>query len=452
MSHENPTTFDTNSAVYKSMLTQKSYDPYFKAGDWTFTDINGVTHSLYEDYLDKGIPVVVEYFATWCGYCKSYHNTHYLSDIASNYDDVAVFMIEVANGGSESDLYTEFTKDGITSNWVDGNAANVVVLSDSEAASLQQQYVMQSPAGNYGLTGFPAVFMIASDGNAMKIASQYRTDFTDFHDMHDQVLQFDAHHDDLFNQLGLGPDDGSSNDPTQGRSTDELDQFKSLVSIGTQTAPEFVLTDIEGNSVDLYGDYLNNDIPVVLYMFATWCGYCKSYTDSGILSDLNEQFGDQVQVIMVEAASNNTTADLDSFIETYGLEDQLIIESTAINGSYGLQYFPTLFSINTAGEMINFGSVRNNFADSSDMFEEIMAFEAYGQADTAKTEPILGDINQDGALNIIDVVQTIQLILNDNPPTVEQRLISDVNADQTIDIRDVVGLVTSILDNDEDVF
>ena len=81
-----------------------------------------------------------------------------------------------------------------------------------------------------------------------------------------------------------------------------------------------------------------------------------------------------------------------------------------------------------------------------------MAFEAYGQADTAKTEPILGDINQDGALNIIDVVQTIQLILNDNPPTVEQRLISDVNADQTIDIRDVVGLVTSILDNDEDVF
>jgi thiol-disulfide isomerase/thioredoxin len=42
--------------------------------DFTVTDINGTSHNLYA-YLNSGKTVVVDYFATWCSICWSYHNT-----------------------------------------------------------------------------------------------------------------------------------------------------------------------------------------------------------------------------------------------------------------------------------------------------------------------------------------------------------------------------------------
>jgi thiol-disulfide isomerase/thioredoxin len=42
--------------------------------DFTVTDINNTSHNLYT-YLNSGKAVVVDYFATWCSICWSYHNT-----------------------------------------------------------------------------------------------------------------------------------------------------------------------------------------------------------------------------------------------------------------------------------------------------------------------------------------------------------------------------------------
>ncbi len=42
--------------------------------DFTVTDINGTSHNLYS-YLNSGKTVVIDYFATWCSICWSYHNT-----------------------------------------------------------------------------------------------------------------------------------------------------------------------------------------------------------------------------------------------------------------------------------------------------------------------------------------------------------------------------------------
>jgi hypothetical protein len=78
------------------------------APDFTATDINGVEHNLY-DLLDEGKKVLVQFSATWCGPCWSYHNTGVLTEIWETYgpdgtDEVYVFMIEGDDTTTLNDL------------------------------------------------------------------------------------------------------------------------------------------------------------------------------------------------------------------------------------------------------------------------------------------------------------------------------------------------------------
>ena len=57
---------------------------------------------------------------------------------------------------------------------------------------------------------------------------------------------------------------------------------------------------------------------------------------------------------------------------------------------------------------------------------------------------ILGDMNQDSILDILDIVTMIQVIIyNNNEIGI---LIGDINQDSSLDILDVVLLVNTILD------
>ena len=60
---------------------------------------------------------------------------------------------------------------------------------------------------------------------------------------------------------------------------------------------------------------------------------------------------------------------------------------------------------------------------------------------------ILGDINQDYILNIIDIVAIINFIINEGTITDKQYIISDINADGEIDIIDIISIVNIIISN-----
>ena len=89
------------STVINAQLPNLSIAP-----DWTLTDVNGTTHSLY-DYLDNNYTVFLDFSAVWCGPCWSYHTGGALEDLYTNHgpsgfpsvstnttNDVMVFMIE----------------------------------------------------------------------------------------------------------------------------------------------------------------------------------------------------------------------------------------------------------------------------------------------------------------------------------------------------------------------
>ena len=58
---------------------------------------------------------------------------------------------------------------------------------------------------------------------------------------------------------------------------------------------------------------------------------------------------------------------------------------------------------------------------------------------------VLGDLDGNGAINILDVVILVNIILGVFDPTSQQEISADLNADGTINILDVVQLVNMIL-------
>lgn len=75
------------------------------------------------------------------------------------------------------------------------------------------------------------------------------------------------------------------------------------------TAPNFTLTDLDGNSHHLYG-YLDQGMAVYVKFFACHCPSCWAYHNTGTLEDLYTTYGpdgtDQIMVLMLEHDLNTT--------------------------------------------------------------------------------------------------------------------------------------------------
>ena len=75
--------FSFLTLIYSTLFAQM---PNGSTGpDFTSTDINGNTIQLYADFLDQGIPVIMDVSATWCSPCWGFHESHAMKDLYMTY-------------------------------------------------------------------------------------------------------------------------------------------------------------------------------------------------------------------------------------------------------------------------------------------------------------------------------------------------------------------------------
>ena len=155
---------------------------------------------------------------------------------------------------------------------------------------------------------------------------------------------------------------------------------------------------------------------------------------------------DQDEVIVVGVSNTNNQNVINSFVAENSLTFPIIYDTGSSGGVqggdvYDMYYmpndgspYPRDFIINQEGII----SYANNEIDTEWMLSVINDLLGYDSG-------MLGDLNQDQSINILDVVSMINVILLDETVTEYQLWASDLNQDQITNILDVVSLVNIIL-------
>ena len=134
-----------------------------EAPNFTLDDLGGTSHELY-DYLDQGYSAVLDFSATWCPPCWSYHQEGVLEDVWDEYgpggeDNVMVFMLEVGISPATSQpcIYGPTNCTGGTQgDWTAG--VNYPILNPPQAEA-------DAVRGDYSVNAFPTLFAVAPNGD-----------------------------------------------------------------------------------------------------------------------------------------------------------------------------------------------------------------------------------------------------------------------------------------------
>lgn len=134
--------------------------------NFSLDDLDGVNHDLY-DYLDEGYSAILDFSATWCGPCWSYHQTGILEDMWSDYgpdgeDKVMVFMIEADPATSYDCIYgSSGCSGGSIGDWTAGVDYPILNPEAGDAAEVNADFAI-----NY----FPTLYGVAPNGEIYELA------------------------------------------------------------------------------------------------------------------------------------------------------------------------------------------------------------------------------------------------------------------------------------------
>ena len=152
------------------------------------------------------------------------------------------------------------------------------------------------------------------------------------------------------------------------------------------------------------------------------------------------------EIILVGISNTNNQNIINNFIEENGLTFPILFDSGSPGGvqggdTYDLYYMPNDGSPYPRDFIIDQDGIiayANNEIDTAWMLSVI--------DDLLYTDNgLLGDINQDDFVNVLDVVTLINFVLSVNIPSDYEFIYSDMNFDNILNVLDIVILVNIIL-------
>jgi hypothetical protein len=141
------------------------------APNWTMSDINGTTHTLYDD-LNLGKAVVLDFSAAYCPTCWSYHNTHALKDFYTSRGPNAtvpqanVYFIEMLANNTTGCLYGaggggtpyQACNGSSAGNWVAGTPYPIIDNASQNTP--------------YNINYYPTVYMVCPNKKVYLVGQQ----------------------------------------------------------------------------------------------------------------------------------------------------------------------------------------------------------------------------------------------------------------------------------------
>lgn len=162
------------------------------------------------------------------------------------------------------------------------------------------------------------------------------------------------------------------------------------LSTSAQTAADFTITDVDGNSRNLYAE-LDADRIVVLKFFTNWCSICNNTANEVVdIYNDHQTAGDPVVFWALNRDQNETNTHATTFRDNHSIPFPVIGEAYSVAQLYGVIYQPEYYIIRPDRSYVK----NNSYSDMEAAVQAALAAQSTGVNEFSEQDNVVFSNNR----------------------------------------------------------